>query len=310
MPRSLVSILLPTLNGADSLPGLLAAIQDQVLDASIEIVAFDSGSTDGTLDLLQAAGARIEHIPKAEFSHGGTRNLIAAAARGEYLVFFSQDVLPQGTDYLAKLLLPFTDDRVAGVCARVLPFPSSDPLTARTVLDLPEASTESCIRDLDLCGPIWEVGLLERMEVLRFNNVASAARADIFQKYPFPEVAFGEDFAWAARVLTAGYRIAFTAECSVYHGHHYTPKEAYRRYHVDAAFHLAAHSWNMRPTLVSVARGFVFELWADIRFLSKTHWKGAGYLLRAPALRFAQVWGQYRGARKQVPLDPSASLKL
>ncbi|MDE0896873.1 MAG: glycosyltransferase [Planctomycetota bacterium] len=310
MSRPLVSILLPTWNGADSLPKLLAAIASQELDGEVEIIAFDSGSSDGTVQLLEQAGALVTKIDKAEFSHGGTRNRIAAAASGEFLVFFSQDVLPEGTDYLAKLLEPFVDVRVAGVCARVLPFAGCDPLTARTVLDLPEASTESSVRDLDKIGPVWAVGPIERINYLRFNNVASAARADVFRVFPFPEVSFGEDFAWAARVLTAGYKISFCAECVVYHGHRYSPRQAYRRYRTDAAFHLAAHGWNMRPSLLSVVRGVFFELLADVGYLRDSNWKGATSLLRAPALRLAQVWGQYKGSRKLIPLDPSAGLKV
>jgi rhamnosyltransferase len=308
MPSPLVSILLPTLNGAATLPGLLAAVKAQDCDGEVEIVAFDSGSSDDTLELLEQAGARVESIPEAEFSHGGTRNQIAAKAQGQFLVFLSQDVHPQGTDFLTELLKPFSDERVAGVCARVLPFPGSDPLTARTVLDLPEASTVSCTRDLDSIGPVWSVGPTERLGYLRFNNVASSIRADVFRTYPFPEVEFGEDFAWAARVLTAGYRLAFTSDSVVTHGHRYTPRQAYRRYRVDAAFHRAAHGWRMRPSLFSVVRGVAFELLADVRYLNQHQWKGGAALLRAPALRMAQVWGQYQGCRTLRPLDPNAQI--
>ena len=304
MPRPLVSILLPTWNGADTLPGLLENLASQVLDGEVEIVAFDSGSTDGTIELLEAGGARLFHIDQAEFSHGGTRNRIAAEAQGEILVFLSQDVQPVGTDFLAELLKPFADERVAGVCARVLPFPGTDPLTARTVLDLPEASAKSSSRDLDKIGPVWAVSSLERVDYVRFNNVSSAIRSDVFEKYPFPEVAFGEDFAWAARVLTAGYRLAFTGACSVYHSHEYTAREAYKRYETDASFHVAAHGSNMRPTLLSVARGVAFELLCDWKYIKGNGWSGARYLWNAPALRFAQVWGQYKGGRKPHILNP------
>ena len=308
MTRPKASILLPTLNGAETLRDLLPSLLSQDHEGEVELVAFDSGSTDGTCELLELHGARLVRIDKREFSHGGTRNRIAAEASGEFLVFMSQDVVPRDATFLRELLAPFTDDRVAGTCARVLPFPESDPLTARTVLDLPEAGTEPHVRDLDDTGPVWAVDPLTRVEYLRFNNVASAIRADVFRKYPFPEVEFGEDFAWAARVLTAGYRIAFVPASVVHHAHRYTPKEAYRRYHVDAAFHRAAHGWNMRPNLASVLRGWLFELYADLGHVRRTGWKGASHLLRAPLLRGAQVWGQYQGARHYRPLDPCKGL--
>lgn len=304
MSAPLVSILLPTWNGAETLAELLPALAEQDYAGEVEVCAFDSGSTDGSLELLELHGARVRRIDRREFSHGGTRNQIASTAQGEFFVFMSQDVVPKDKTFLRGLLEPFSDGRVAGTCARVLPFPGSDPLTARTVLDLPEASPDSSVRDLDDIGPVWAVDAETRVAYLRFNNVASAIRASVFQDYPFPEVEFGEDFAWAARVLTAGYRIAYTAESVVYHGHHYTPREAFRRYRVDAAFHRASHGWNMRPSLASVLRGVAFELLADLRHVRSTHWQGAAHLLRAPALRAAQVWGQYKGARIQRVLDP------
>jgi rhamnosyltransferase len=304
MTDPLVSILLPTWNGAQTLRELLPALSDQDYAGDVEVHAFDSGSVDGTLELLELHGAEIKRIDRREFSHGGTRNQIASTARGEFFVFLSQDVVPRDQTFLRKLLEPFSDGRVAGTSARVLPFPGSDPLTARTVLDLPEAEPTSFVRDLDAIGPVWAVDAATRVAYLRFNNVASAIRADVFHDYPFPEVEFGEDFAWAARVLTAGYRIAYTADSVVYHGHHYTPREAFRRYRVDAAFHRAAHGWNMRPSLLSVLRGVAFELKADLDHVRAAHWIGAKHLFRAPALRTAQVWGQYRGAKNAHVLDP------
>jgi len=304
MTAPLVSILLPTWNGADTLAELLPALSEQDFDGEVEVRAFDSGSVDGTLELLELHGAHVQRIDQREFSHGGTRNQIAATARGEFFVFMSQDVVPKDRTFLRTLLEPFSDGRVAGTSARVMPFPESDPLTARTVLDLPEAKPESFVRDLDEIGPVWAVDAETRVAYLRFNNVASAIRGSVFHDYPFPEVEFGEDFAWAARVLTAGYRIAYTADSVVYHGHHYSPREAFRRYRVDAAFHRAAHGWNMRPNLLSVLRGVAFELLADLEHVRTQHWHGASHLLRAPALRTAQVWGQYRGAKNQRVLDP------
>lgn len=304
MTQPKASILLPTLNGEDTLRDLLPMLERQDWEGELELVAFDSGSTDATCELLEHHGARIERIDKRTFSHGGTRNRIAGEASGTYFVFLSQDVVPRDEAFLRTLLEPFADERVAGACARVLPFPDSDPLTARTVLDLPEAGTASTVRDLDTIGPVWAVDPGTRVKYLRFNNVASAIRGEVFRAYPFPEVAFGEDFAWAARVLTAGYRIAFAADSVVHHAHRYSPREAYARYRVDAAFHRAAHGWNMRPSLASVLRGWVFEVLADLDHVRRSGWRGASHLLRAPALRGAQVWGQYQGARSFRPLDP------
>ncbi len=306
-----VSIVLPTLEGAEDLARLLPALAAQRLEGGFELLAVDSGSRDASRELLRAAGAHLEVIDRAEFSHGGTRNRRAAAARGEYLVFLSQDAEPADEDFLAHLIAPFSDPRVAGVCARVLPRPGDDLLAARTVLDLPEAGTEPKVWGLEPGQGLWDLAPEERARLLRFNNVASAARTELFQRIPFPDVAFGEDFAWAARVLTAGWKLAFAPASLAYHAHAYSPREAFRRYRIDAGFHRALHGWRMRPNLFSALRGWAFELRADWRLARRRglgrHWRA---LCAAPLLRGAQVLGQYQGGRRPLALELSTARAL
>jgi GT2 family glycosyltransferase len=276
---------------------LLPAIAKQALDGEVEICAIDSSSSDGTRELLERAGAKIEVIDQREFRHGATRNRAALSARGEFLVFLSQDVVPRDEHFLDHLVRAFDDPRTAGAHGRVLPFPDDDPLTARTVLDLPEADVRASSRDLDHVRGIYELSPEERAEFVRFNNVASAIRASVFRSIPFPDLAFGEDFAWAARALTAGWRLRFVPEAVALHAHRYSAKKAYERYRVDAAFHRVIHGHLLRPSLASVVRGFVYEVVSDWRYVRKTDRPGrAGAMLRSPWLRGAQVIGQWVGS--------------
>jgi rhamnosyltransferase len=277
-PRA--SIVLPTFNGERDLARLLPALARQELPGGFEICAVDSSSTDHSRDLLARAGASVDVIPQPDFRHGATRNTCAFKARGEFLVFLSQDTEPANSHFLSHLLAAFADPRVAGAYSRVLPHPDDDPLTRRTALDAPEASSEP--RDADA----------------RFNNVASAIRASTFRSLPFPDVAFGEDAAWAALAVRAGWRIRFVPDSVVYHAHAYSPSEAYERYRVDAQFHLAHSGQRVRPSVLSALRGFAHEVRADLRFLARDdapgNWK---HWFRSPALRGAQVFGQWVGSR-------------
>ncbi|QYM80472.1 glycosyltransferase family 2 protein [Horticoccus luteus] len=63
----MISILILTFNEARNLPGALASVR-----ASDDIVVLDSGSTDATLAIAQAAGARVFSRPFDDFS--GQRN--------------------------------------------------------------------------------------------------------------------------------------------------------------------------------------------------------------------------------------------
>src|SRR5262245_43495399 len=110
-----VSILLPTLDAERDLARLLPALARQKLDRAIELVAVDSSSRDRTRELLAQHGFQVERIEQREFGHGRTRNQLARLARAPLLVFLSQDAVPQGDDFVARLIGPFEDERTAGV---------------------------------------------------------------------------------------------------------------------------------------------------------------------------------------------------
>lgn len=270
-----VSIVLPTWNGERDLARLLPALARQDLRGGFEIRAVDSGSTDGTCALLERAGAVLLRIPKEEFRHGATRNLAAHEAKGEILVFLSQDATPRDPTFLSALASAFEDASVAAAGARILPHPDDDPLTARTVLAAPEAREDA--------GPS------------AINDVASAIRAVAFRRMPFPDVTFGEDVAWSARAREAGLEIRFEPRAVVYHSHRYTPAGAYARYRTDAAFRREHFGERVRPSLFSVARGVAYEVREDWRYVRRHG--GFLHLLRSPSLRAAQVLGQYAGSR-------------
>lgn len=291
--------MLPTWNGEADLLRLLPALAQQRVEGGLEIVAIDSSSEDRSVELLESAGARVECIPKADFGHGATRNRGASRARGEYLVFLSQDATPAGPGTLEQLVAPFADPRVSGTYARVLPHPGDDPLTRRTVLEAPEASAEGFTRDpASLEGGFAALDAASQDAWSRFNNVASAVRADVFAGAPFPEVDFGEDHAWGRAILEGGGCLVFAADAVVHHAHRYSAREAFRRYRTDAEFHLRSRGTALRPNLLAVLRGFLFEVGCDLRFLAKDRGPGRmGALLRSPGLRGAQVFGQYLGGR-------------
>lgn len=295
MPDPCVSIILPTLEGERDLGRLLPMLARQRFSRGFEIRAIDSSSNDRTRELLTAAGAKVERIARSEFKHGPTRNRAAHGSRAEILVFLSQDVVPRDERFLDELFQAFDDPRVAGAYCRILPHADDDPLTARTVLEAPEASDVAESHDLDAIGSLAKLAPSERARVVAFNNVASAIRRSVFEKIPFPDVDFGEDSAWAAQALEAGHRLRFVPGSVVFHAHRYTMRSALERYRVDAAFQRAIHGHRVRPTWGSVARGIAYEIRQDVRFV-KLHGR-ALHLLRSPGLRCAQVLGQYLGSR-------------
>ena len=94
MNTPIASIILPTLNGSSDLKRLLPRLAEQQLEGGFEVLAVDSSSDDDSVALLRSAGAEVDVIDRRDFSHGGTRTRRAADARGDFLVFLSQDAVP------------------------------------------------------------------------------------------------------------------------------------------------------------------------------------------------------------------------
>jgi len=105
-----ISIVVPTMDEARYLPKLLESIRRQTV-GDWEVLVADSGSTDGTQEVAEAAGARV--LPGDRKGPGEGRNRGARAANGDVFVFADADcVLPPGL--LAAVLRTLEDNRVIG----------------------------------------------------------------------------------------------------------------------------------------------------------------------------------------------------
>ena len=193
----MISVVIPVLNGGADLARCLDAIERQVVGEEVEIVVVDSGSQDDSVEAARAHGARVHEIPPAEFGHGRTRNLGAELARGETLVFTSQDAVAASETWLATLVRSLADgEGVAGAYGRQLPHDDATP-PERYFLDF-------------LYGPDARVQRLDAeaepdFEQTLFSNVNSAIPRAVWQEFPFADdLIMSEDQEWSRRVLRAG----------------------------------------------------------------------------------------------------------
>jgi rhamnosyltransferase len=60
----------------------------------------DSGSTDGSLEMLRQFDVRIDRIPPQEFDFGKSRELGYKLVCGRYLVALSKESVPASEDWL------------------------------------------------------------------------------------------------------------------------------------------------------------------------------------------------------------------
>jgi hypothetical protein len=86
-----VSVVVPTRNGASTLPAMLDALWAQKTMHPLDIIAVDSGSTDATrLDLIAGRVRTVVRIPDGEFDHGLSRKCGIERARATSLCCWSR----------------------------------------------------------------------------------------------------------------------------------------------------------------------------------------------------------------------------
>ena len=218
----MISVVIPVKNGGDDLRRCLEGIARQQAGEEVEVVVVDSGSTDGSVEVARAAGARVHEIPPEEFNHGATRNLGVSLARGDKLVFTSQDAHAETGDWLALLTAPLSDPGVAGAYGRQVAHEHAKP-PERFFLDFlygPGARTQRAAGAAELS-----------MDTTLFSNANSAIRRDVFERFPFVgDIIMSEDQEWSQRVLLAGYALVYEPRAVVRHSHPYTVPQAFRRF--------------------------------------------------------------------------------
>lgn len=90
-----LSVIMPCYNARATLPRALAALAQQDLAAeTFEVLVVDDGSTDGSAEVAEAARSSFLLRVLRQANHGiaATRNLGAAHARGQVLLFVDPDV--------------------------------------------------------------------------------------------------------------------------------------------------------------------------------------------------------------------------
>ena len=218
----MISVVIPVKDGGADLVRCLAAIATQRVDDEIEVVVVDSGSTDGSVIRAKNLGARVHSIAPSDFHHGRTRNLGAELARGETLVFTSQDAYAADDTWLARLTAPLATPGVAGAYGRQLPHHDARP-PERYFLDF-------------LYGPDGRVQRLGdgrelTFEETLFSNVNSSMLRATWEAFPFADdIIMSEDQEWSRRILRAGFEIVYEPEATVYHSHAYSVLSAMKRF--------------------------------------------------------------------------------
>jgi rhamnosyltransferase len=274
------SVVIRAFNEAAHIGRLLEGLSRQTL-RDVEIILVDSGSTDATVELAVKAGAKVVHIPPAEFTFGRSLNLGMAAATRELVVIASAHVYPVYPDWLERLLKPFADPQVALTYGKQRA-PAAAYFSERQVYLrwYPEHS------DLHQKHPFA-------------NNANAAVRRSVWQKHPYDETLTGlEDLDWAKWALDEAHGIAYVAEAEIIHVHTETWTAVYNRYRREGMAFKRIYP-EAHFSLYDVVRMTSSNVASDLRHAlrQKVFWRSASGVLR---YRMAQFRGTYQGYRQSL----------
>ena len=285
-----VSVVVRCFDEVEHIGRLLAGLEHQTWP-DVEIVVVDSGSTDGTLDVVGRHEATVLHITPEEFSFGRSLNRGCEAATGDILVFISAHCYPTHDDWLEQMLEPFHDPSVQVVYGKQ----RGDERTRfseHRVFEqwFPDAS------DGDQDHPFT-------------NNANCAVRRARWLASPYDERLSGlEDIAWSKSVLEEGGRIVYSAAAEVAHVHEETPARIFNRYRREGiAFHRIFPS--ERFGIGDFVRFFLSSVAGDARVAARERSllrEGWGIVV----FRFMQYWGTYRGFAHHGPMESALKRKL
>jgi len=214
-PRETVSVVVLAYNGGDLLRRCLDRVFAQRIDAGLDVVLVDSGSTDGSEKLDEAYPVRIVRIPKEAFRYGYARNLGFARSRGRYIATISQDFVPRDETWLAALIAPLRQgyDVVQGGAQ---PPGGRRPFYWETRRFFFTSESRAFHR---------------RYGGIGFSCVNLAARREVWENSGFgDETPMNEDKFFQKAAFEKGYRnFLFVPEASGWHGHQYDVRSLIRR---------------------------------------------------------------------------------
>ncbi len=227
-----IDIIIPVYRPDDRFSILIRRLMAQtILPHHIYLLQTVEGEQDR---LVQVRDERISvhRILKKDFDHGATRHygaMLAAAGTEEerdrsgcYLLYMTQDAIPVDRELLERLVEPFADGDTAISFARQIARQDADILEKLTRLhNYPPTDQLKGRADRERLG----------IKTYFCSDVCAMYRQDVYQKMGgfVRPVIFNEDMIMAARVIEAGYQVAYCSRARVFHSHAYTCMQQFHR---------------------------------------------------------------------------------
>lgn len=176
-----LGVLIRFANSADTLPEVLAALQNQTVPPGL-ILGVDSGSKDGSRALIEAAGGKVITWPH-RYEHSRVLNFGLQHMTADLVLILSSHTVLESPDTIAQMVTAMDDQRTACVSLRW----DDDPFYSDAI-DWRELSSKGV-----------KLGSI-------YSNSMGLIRRSLWQRHSFDEtLPTAEDYAWAVHQLEIGH---------------------------------------------------------------------------------------------------------
>lgn len=275
-----VSIVMRSKNDIEYIEQTLKMLYRQEYK-DFELISVDSGSTDGTFEIIKKYNNdTVYRIKPEDYIPGKVLNEAIKKCRGDIVVFNNSDCIPQNEQWLGNLLKPFDNSNIGAVYGRQIPRPSAHPLV---------------IKDYERA---FDDGSISLKWFHFFSLATSAIRKELLEKWPFDEtIKYSEDIEWSYRAKNNNIDIAYANDAIVEHSHNYTLKEVYKRFYGEGVAEGQIYNRNGFATsfLMMVVKALIAEVLRDCVYLIGH--KRLGVIFYSFVYRGIQKYAVYRGNR-------------
>lgn len=221
--RKSVDVIIPVYKPGKEFEVLLQRLGKQTYSVS-KILIMNTGEENWKPE-YEKLSEKIEvcHVTRENFDHGGTRDRAAHMSEADYLLFMTQDAVPEGDDLVEKMVIAMEQEEdVRAVYARQLP---------REDCRLAERYT----RQFNYPG-VSRVKRKEDLPALGIKTYFCSNVCAMYDRKTYGELGgfvkktvFNEDMIFAGKLIQSGYGIAYAADARVIHSHNYTFLQQFHR---------------------------------------------------------------------------------
>lgn len=283
MEKKTVDVIIPAYRPGEGWKQMLRGLEGQTWPVH-RLIVMNTGKENWKAAYEKTTiSMEVHHLTREEFDHGKTRDQAARMSRADYLLFMTQDALPEDCHLIEKLVEAMEqDEKIGAAYARQLPRKDCRLMEQYTrQFNYPEKSRVKWLADLPELG----------IKTYFCSNVCAMYRRELYlQLGGFVQKAiFNEDMIFAGELIQKGYGVAYAAEAKVVHSHNYSAIQQFHR-NFDLAVSQADHpevfagirSEEEGIRLVKKTAGWLCRQgkpWLVIQLVWQSGWKYLGYLL-------------------------------